>query len=91
MHGGGDAHATRRSRSREAERDVSADQRAPGMHRTHSRGLRGWLGKHWRKHQGPERKFKDRATSISIKLATMRVRVGIMGAYGEKAEQLGLG
>jgi hypothetical protein len=40
---------------------------------------------------GTERKFKDRATSISAKLAKMRVRMGITGAYGEKAEQLGLG
>jgi hypothetical protein len=29
--------------------------------------------------------------SISAKLAQMRVRMGIMGAYGEKAEQLSLG
>jgi len=51
----------------------------------------GWLGKHRRNHLGTERKFKDRAASISAKLAKMRVRMGIMGAYGEKAEQLGLG
>ena len=31
------------------------------------------------------------AGEISAKLAKMRVRMGIMGAYGEKAEQLGLG
>jgi len=51
----------------------------------------GWLGKPRRNHLGTERKFKDRAASISAKLAKMRVRMGIMGAYGEKAEQLGLG
>jgi hypothetical protein len=51
----------------------------------------GWLGKPRRNHLGTERKFKDRATSITAKLARMRVRMGIMGAYGEKAEQLGLG
>jgi len=33
----------------------------------------------------------DRAASISAKLAKMRVRMGSMGAYGEKAEQLDLG
>ena len=51
----------------------------------------GWLGKPRRNHLGTERKFKDRAASISGKLARMRARMGIMGAYGEKAEQLGLG
>ncbi|MGO9908722.1 MAG: hypothetical protein ACLP4R_08065 [Solirubrobacteraceae bacterium] len=51
----------------------------------------GWLGKARRNHLGTERKFRDRAGGISAKLAKMRVRMGIMGAYGEKAEQLGLG
>jgi hypothetical protein len=51
----------------------------------------GSLGKPRRNHLSTERKFKDRAASISVKLAKMRVRMGIMGAYGEKAEQLGLG
>jgi len=51
----------------------------------------GWLGKPRRNHLKTERKFKDRATSISVKLAKMRGGMGIMGAYGEKAEQLGLG
>jgi hypothetical protein len=51
----------------------------------------GWLGKPRRNHKGTERKFKDRATAIAEKLAKMRVRMGIMGAYGSKAEELGLG
>jgi hypothetical protein len=51
----------------------------------------GWLGKPRRNRLGTERKFKDRAASISTKLARMRVRMGIVAAYGEKAEQLGLG
>jgi hypothetical protein len=44
-----------------------------------------------RNHLGTERKYRNRANSITTKLATMRVRMGIMGAYGEQAEQLGLG
>jgi hypothetical protein len=51
----------------------------------------GWLGKPRRNHLGTERKFRDRASKIVEKLAKMRVRMGIMGAYGEKAEQLVLG
>jgi hypothetical protein len=51
----------------------------------------GWLGKPRRNHFGTERKYRTRATTIATKLATMRVRMGIMGAYGEKAEKLGLG
>jgi hypothetical protein len=51
----------------------------------------GWLGKPRRNHKGAERKFKDRAAVITEKLAKMRVRMGIMGAYGRKAEELGLG
>jgi len=51
----------------------------------------GWLGKSRRNHLRTERKFKDRAASINIKLAKMRVRMGIMAAHGDKAEQLGLG
>ena len=34
--------------------------------------------------------FKDRGTSISFKLAKMRVRMGIMGAYGWKTEKFGV-
>jgi hypothetical protein len=37
------------------------------------------------------RKFANRARAISTKLARMRMRVGVMGAYGEKAEKLRLG
>jgi hypothetical protein len=51
----------------------------------------GWLGKPRRNHLGTERKFRNRAHVVSAKLATMRVRMGIMGAYGEKAEELRLG
>jgi hypothetical protein len=51
----------------------------------------GWLGKPRRNHQGTDRKFKDRAGATVEKLATMRVRMGVMGAYGVKAEALGLG
>ena len=51
----------------------------------------GWLGKPRRNDLRTERKFKDRAASISVKLAKMRVRMGIIGAYGEKTEQLRLG
>jgi hypothetical protein len=51
----------------------------------------GWLGKSRRNHLGTERKFKDRAAISRVKLAKMRVRMGIVAAYGDKAEQLGLG
>lgn len=43
----------------------------------------GWLGKPRRNHLGTERKFRNCANAIANTLATMRLRMGIMGAYGE--------
>jgi hypothetical protein len=37
------------------------------------------------------RKFKTRAERIAVRLAQMRYRMGVMGAYGENADRLGLG
>ena len=51
----------------------------------------GCLAKPRRNHKGTKRKFKNRAVTITEKLAKMRVRMAIMGAYGSKAEKLGLG
>jgi len=45
----------------------------------------GWLGNPRRNGQGTKRRFKDRADVIAVKLANMRVRMGVMGAYGEAA------
>ncbi len=51
----------------------------------------GWLGNPARAQQRATRKFRDRADRIRVRLATMRLRAGIMEPYGEKAEQLTLG
>jgi hypothetical protein len=51
----------------------------------------GWLGSPRRNDRGPERGFKDRGQRISVKLGNMRARMGVIVAYGEKAEQLQLG
>ena len=39
----------------------------------------------------PTRKFKTRGERIAFSLAEMRYRMGVMGAYGEAANRLGLG
>jgi len=38
-----------------------------------------------------KRGFRDRAELITVKLANMRVRMGVAAPYGPKAEQLVLG
>jgi hypothetical protein len=48
----------------------------------------GWLGDAPRNRRGTERKFKDRAERIAVRFAEMRHRMGLMGAYGEKAVRL---
>jgi hypothetical protein len=50
-----------------------------------------WPGKPRCGHLGIEHGFTACGTSTTVKLAKTRVRMGIKGAYGEKAEQLGLG
>jgi len=51
----------------------------------------GWLGNPARSERNTNRRFQNRGQRISAKLANMRVRMGVMGAYGEKAERLQLG
>jgi hypothetical protein len=53
--------------------------------------LAGWLGNPARAERAATRKFRERGQRISAKLVEMRFRMGVMAAYGEKAEQLGLG
>lgn len=48
----------------------------------------GWLGNPKRNDAEAERKFMERANAISDRLARMRVRMGVMAAYGPKAVQL---
>jgi hypothetical protein len=48
----------------------------------------GWLGSERRNHGECTRGFKERGQRISAKLAEMRVRMGVMAAYGEKAARV---
>jgi hypothetical protein len=51
----------------------------------------GWLGNPRRNHRNATRAFRDRAQRIAARLADMRARMGLTAAYGEAAEELGLG
>jgi len=51
----------------------------------------GWLGSPARDARGTKRGFQDRAELIKVKLANMRVRMGVAAPYGARAEQLNLG
>lgn len=51
----------------------------------------GWLGNPDRRTREATRKFETRAERIAVRLAEMRYRMGVMGAYGEAAERLALG
>lgn len=48
----------------------------------------GWLALPRRNRGDTKRGFKDRGQRISVKLANMRARMGLMAAYGENAAQL---
>lgn len=51
----------------------------------------GWLGSARTARKSGERRFKERGELIALRLAQMRVRMGLAHPYGPKAVELGLG
>jgi hypothetical protein len=51
----------------------------------------GWLGTPRRNTGAPKRAFKATGENIAVRLANLRARVGLMGAYGDAAFKVGHG